>query len=306
MVESIKCRFLHADELRCSLIRGMITSLGKKQLFLFSFHGYSPCSLFMPNKHIWIGNYSKYCFMQHSSLDALHMQIHEIVIKRGEENQKRKSWEAWFASTIPCKPIKIEKSFYQSVNPQRCKQLFTPERTTREEGQYAMRENLTRTITERRLGSPYFKRNRSPPNPPHCHIPLFPCHSKSSSREPRDVAEMQHQHASPPQQQRQYEEESWKIHVRGTESGFLSAQLIKIPGTKNAGCDVRRAGGAGLICMSGRLLHLQIGSHWACLSAPLAALLAYGAIEGIHEHSKGVSLSTHWYNSLFLWLLRSV
>ncbi len=94
------------------------------------------------------------------------------------------------------------------------------------------------------------------------------------------------------------------IHLRGPESGFLSTRLIKIPGTKNAGCDVRRAGGAGLICMSGRLLHLQIGSHWACLSAPLAALLAYGATEGIHEHSRGAGLSTQWYNTVFLWLLR--
>lgn len=51
------------------------------------------------------------------------------------------------------------------------------------------------------------------------------------------------------------------IHLCGPESGFLSARLIKIPGTENAGCDVRRAGGVGLICMSGRILHLQIGIH---------------------------------------------
>lgn len=51
------------------------------------------------------------------------------------------------------------------------------------------------------------------------------------------------------------------IHLHRPESGFLSVQLIKIPGTKNAGCDVRRAGGVGLICMSRQLLHLQIGSH---------------------------------------------
>lgn len=80
---------------------------------------------------------------------------------------------------------------------------------------------------------------------------------------------------------------------------------LKFPGPRMQG-DVRRAGGVGLICMSGRLLHLQIGSHWACLSAPLAALLAYGATEGIHEHSRGVGLSTHWYNLLFLWLLTLV
>lgn len=83
------------------------------------------------------------------------------------------------------------------------------------------------------------------------------------------------------------------IHLCGPESSFLSAQLIKIPWTKNAGCDVRRAGGVGLICMSGRLLHLQIGIHCVCLPAPLAALLAYGATEGIHGHGKRAGLSTH-------------
>lgn len=96
------------------------------------------------------------------------------------------------------------------------------------------------------------------------------------------------------------------IHLHRPECGFLSVQLIKIPGTKNAGCDVRRAGGVGLICMSRQLLHLQIGSHWACLSTPLASLLAYGAAEGIHEHSRGAGLSAHWYTFHFLWLLRLI
>ena len=51
------------------------------------------------------------------------------------------------------------------------------------------------------------------------------------------------------------------IHLRRLENGFLSVQLIKIPGTQNAGCDVRPAGGVGLICMSRHPLHLQIGIH---------------------------------------------
>lgn len=96
------------------------------------------------------------------------------------------------------------------------------------------------------------------------------------------------------------------IHLRGAESSFLSAWLIKIPGTENAGCDVRRAGGVGLICMSGRLLHLQTGSHWACLSTPLAALLAYGATEGIHEHSRRGRSEHPLIQFTLLWLLRWV
>lgn len=76
------------------------------------------------------------------------------------------------------------------------------------------------------------------------------------------------------------------IHIRAAESGFLSVRLIKIPGTENAGCDVRRAGGVGLICMSRQRLHLQIGSLCACLSTLLAAHWAYGTTEGIHEHGR--------------------
>lgn len=73
---------------------------GEKTAFLFSFHGYSPCSLFMANKHIWIGNDSKYCFMQRSSRDAvLHMQTDEIVIKRGEEKEKLGSL-IWLDHTV--------------------------------------------------------------------------------------------------------------------------------------------------------------------------------------------------------------
>lgn len=55
-------------------------------------------------------------------------------------------------------------------------------------------------------------------------------------------------------------EAEWFSYV-DHESGFLSAHLIKIPRTKNARCDVRRAGGVGLICMSERLPHPQIGSQ---------------------------------------------
>lgn len=133
-----------------------------------------------------------------------------------------------------------------------------------------------------------------------CNVALFHCHSPSSG-EKCNINMPSHL-----RQKWQWEERSWMIHLRRPESGFLSVQLIKIPGTKKAGCDVRRAGGVGLICMSGQLLHLQIGSHWACLSTPSAALLAYGAIEGIHEHSRGAGLSTYWYKFLFLWHLRSI
>lgn len=164
------------------------------------------------------------------------------------------------------------------VNPTRCRQLFTPGRTPGEERRCARHENLTRKTTRHNRRCLCYKRHSS-----HFSSPQ----SRGNSEM---LQKMQHQHASPAQQEWEWEAE-WFTYV--DQSGFLSVQLIKIPRTKNAGCDVRRAGGVGLICMSGPLLHLQIGSHWACLSAPLAALLAYGATEGIHEHSSGVGLSTH-------------
>lgn len=59
----------------------------------------------------------------------------------------------------------------------------------------------------------------------------------------------------------------WFTYV-GQRVAFLSAQLIQIPGTEEAECDVWQAGGVGLICMSGLLLHLQIGIHRVRLSTP--------------------------------------
>lgn len=63
------------------------------------------------------------------------------------------------------------------------------------------------------------------------------------------------------------------IQRHGLESGFLSARLIKIPGTKKAGCDIRRAGGVGLICMSGssRICRLAVTE----LSCPLPWQLSW-------------------------------
>lgn len=117
---------------------------------------------------------------------------------------------------------------------------------------------------------------------------VFICSAtQQSSPLPDDVAGMQHQHARPSRRQREQESEELNDSTRWTEVAFCQRSWLKFLGPRMQG-DVRRAGGVGLICMSGRLPHLQIGSHWACLSAPLAALLAYGATEGIHEHSRGL------------------
>lgn len=102
-------------------------------------------------------------------------------------------------------------------NPTRGRQLFTPERMSRDEGGCRKRENLTRKTTKRHWSSPYFKGAAvfffffliSPLA--HRHFLLFPCHSPSSSREVWDIAEMQYQHASPSQQPR--------VRKRGVE-GF--------------------------------------------------------------------------------------
>lgn len=151
-------------------------------------------------------------------------------------------------------------------NPTRGRQLFTPEKTTRDEGGCRKRENLTRKTTKRHWSSPYFKgaavffffsyfsSGSSPFSALSLPLPIFlkgglgHCRNAISTCIPISAAQSK-------------EERSRRIHLRGPESGFLSARLIKIPGTKNAGCDVRRAGGVGLICMSGQLLHLQIGIH---------------------------------------------
>ncbi len=197
-----------------------------------TFNGYSPCSLFMADKHIWIGNDSKYCFMQCSSLDAvLHMQTDEIVIKRGEEKQIWKSWEAWFASTTLCKSIKNQKSFWSQVFHAVFHAVFLSfsllplslalwliqqdaGNYSHLRGQQERRDTMqsVRTWQERRQNAvgdlrilkaqqTFFFFFLLP-----CLIAIFrsfPCHSPSSSRELRDVAEMQHQHASPSQRERQ-------------------------------------------------------------------------------------------------------
>lgn len=140
--------------------------------------------------------------------------------------------------------------------------------------------------------------------------PLMPLYQhgkwKVQGKKPKKK-KMQDQHAASSLPERKQDGRSWMIHIRREESGFLSVRLIKIPGTENAGCDVRRAGGVGLICMSRQLLHLQTGSLWACLSTLLAAHWAYGTTEGIHVHiGAGWSQHPQTEASRFLRPLRSV
>lgn len=190
----------------------------EKTVFLFSCHVYSPCSLFMPDKHIWIGNDSKYCFMQHSSLDAFfaHANRWNSNEKRGKKCRKGKVGQPDFASTVLCKPdwevILITSywcSFFLSasvslslVNPTRCRQLFTPERTTGEEGLYMTawerwQDKQPNAIGDLRI----LKAQRSFfPTSPICLIATFRSFPATLHLPPGnsgDVAEMQHQHASP-------------------------------------------------------------------------------------------------------------
>lgn len=172
----------------------------EKPAFLFSFLGFSPRSHFKPNKHIWIVNYSKYCFMQHSSLDAvMHMQTDQIVMKGGEESKKGKVGKPDLPRPLLCKSRMIEKAFWSRywccflvffslflVNPTRGRQLFTPERTTGEEGRCANPEKLTRKTTKHAWRASHFLHRQSDLYPLlHRNIPLFSCHS--SSRELRDA-----------------------------------------------------------------------------------------------------------------------
>lgn len=110
---------------------------------------------------------------------------------------------------------------------------------------------------------------------PHTARPCsFSCRSPSSRTELQGSGGMQRRHACPSQRQEELGgERRWMIQRHGLESGFLSARLIKIPGTKKAGCDIRRAGGVGLICMSGssRICRLAVTE----LSCPLPWQLSW-------------------------------
>lgn len=302
-VDARKCLFLHTcwwAEMQC--YRGYDHHTAVLKYFTWKkvfFHfPYSPCPSSRQTYLNW--KWLKILFYAAlvSTVDAvLHMQIDEIVIKEGKKQQR--SWEAWFSSTI-CSNKDWEAKllmldfFFHSVtvllfNPTRGRQLFTPERTTGEERQYAKCGRFDKKDNRTPLEMLYFFKGAAvslfPPRP-YRHIPTFTCHSPSSSRELLQKCNINMR----PQE--------WSNSSTWT-CGFLSAQLIKIPGTKNAGCDVRRAGGVGLICMSGQLLHLQIGSHRALLSGPSAALLAYGVTEGIHEHSRGAGPTVAFTDTIY-------
>lgn len=214
----------------------------------------------------------------------------EIVTRGGEEKaEKRGIWEACFASTILCKSIKIEASFWSLhwccfslrslslslVNPTRCRPLFTPERATGEEGCRAGARNLTRQPNV--IRNPSVSKESFPSSSSLCLIAIFRCFP--STLLPFLVGifwtlqKCNINMHSPPALSGGWDskggERSWMIHLRWPESGFLSAQLIKIPGTQECRvwCTTSRWCGFNM-----HELTAPASADWHSLSLPVRSL----------------------------------
>lgn len=245
----------------------------------------------------------------------------EIAIRGGEEKaEKRGIWEACFASTILCKSIKTEASFWSLywccfslrsislslVNPTRCRPLFTPEKATGEEGRHAGARNLTgqpNAIQNPSVSKESFSSSSSSL----CLIAIFRCFPSTLLPFLMGIfwtLQKCNINMLPPLlgggRGSKGGERSRMIHLRWPESGFLSAQLIKIPGTQECRvwCTTSRWSGFNM-----HELTAPASADWHSLSLPVRSLGSSLGIWSYWGHTwakqrEGGSLSPHWYNSV--------